>query len=252
MPNLEQEQWCKEELRAWLQANHRDHDFKFERGGEPPDFWLYVDGARKLAVEVTRVADGDERTVQNSLAQVVDAADREALEAGVLNGEYHVEFNHNSAHYLDFMKRPARNELKLRILDYVRQTRRERAPASTLIEIGSRPCCRISKRHHAGAVIGWLGFDTDSFGWEPEIRDALASQLSKPLRKKAHVAMRCGTPTILVLYDLFRLADPEWFRECVSVIPESGRFTLVYVVQDEGRGFPIGETAWEDYLEHAE
>lgn len=228
-----------DELHASLTQEYPGHEFAYERGDEPPDFWLSIDGTRRFAVEVTHLENQNKRTVQQSLDRVIAAADCEAQSAGCITGTYVVEFNYLSSHYLSFMDAPGRAELRRKILDYVSRTQTTPRPSPTMIEINARLCGLISKLHPEGAVIGWNGVDSDDGGWGPDIRERLTSYLQSALPRKAAVASRVGAPTILVLYDLFRFTEPVGFRECVRSIPESTKFALIYVVQDRGQGFAV-------------
>jgi hypothetical protein len=231
MPNKRQEQFLISEYVAYFERTNRVKA-SIAAGDEPPDFWLESSKGR-YAVEVTRVLHEEDRQIASAQWAVVHDAEREAKRLGTLSGTYVVAFRNP----LPFGKQ--RSLLKQCILDSVANTICAEPAAPTEIVIGGRSICEVQKHSTADARIIPIGGGIETLGGsKDDIRDQLRPLVAKAIRVKARKMARFQHP-ILVIYDLFWLASRSTFRSCVRTAPAASDFKEIYVVCDEGCGYPI-------------
>jgi len=209
-------------LSATFRANRRD----------PPDFWLTASGI-KYAVEITNVVHQEDRNISTAQWDLVREVEQETFNKGILKGRYIVAFREPWA------GRKQRRKFRQRIIDFVTQNARvERTPKVELV-VDGKSLCDIEKYASDGTNIHPFGGGLNELGgFEDDVRDQLSPLVDRAIKTKAK-KMALHRPAILVLYDLFWLADESTFTACVRAVPEASFFEEIYVVQDRGRGFLV-------------
>lgn len=226
----EHEEYCKRHFDAWLSRSGFITERQWERGSEPPDFFLTVAGLR-YAVEISRIINEERITASESLSRLVDDIERERLGRGAISGIYGVDPNEA----LPSGPRH-RREFRRRIEEYLDETRDEAHPLKRDIEIGGRRVARIEKLHSSGSMLACDGLGGG--GWEDEIRAEYEKILGNLIgRKKARLAPH--GPAVLVLHDALCPIGPHILRRVIRSIPDAADFEAIYVIQAEA-----GEIVW--------
>lgn len=200
---------------------------------DPPDFWLTESEGSRIAVEVTRVLHERDRTVTATQWGLAKQVEREAIENNELYGRYIVVF------YDPFVGNKQKARIRQFLLDFVRSTANEERTPQKELSVSGRFLCGIRRFVGEGAKLFPVGGGVEDLGgYEHEVRDQLSQLLQKTIKSKAKKMARFSQ-AVLVMYDLFGLADKSDFIDCVRAVPESHLFDEIYVVQDRGRGFPV-------------
>jgi hypothetical protein len=232
MPVKQQERFCRDEFDSWLRKRYPDTGIVWQdEANDPPDFWLMLNGQR-YAVEVTRIVDEQERGDTAALWQLVERAEKDAQEAGELSGIYVVVFNGR----IDKLGK-LRNAMTATLRELVRETAALEKFSPTPIEVSGRVLCKVEKHSPHGSVLAPVGGAVDSGSWEGEIREKLSELLQRAFGRKCAIPTKMKVPTIIILYDVYRLASRKTFIECLQAIPQARIFHTLYVVEDLGRGY---------------
>ncbi len=214
---------------------------------DPPDFWLWQNDC-KYAVEITKIQHQKDTAWRVSQDRFVKEVQKEARAQGILRGLYEVVFvtepdpdpkdpNNQKPTMLDTPEK--RTALMVAILEFVRKTKSDATTHAEHVRLKGHLVCRIQKHasEEADIVSGDGGIEID--GWEPDIRLVLSGLLERRLEAKLDIPPNMNCPTILVLHDLYRLANEDMVRQCLHGPPEIKLFHTVYVVQERNVGFHI-------------
>lgn len=232
MPNKPQERFLMREYKKYLvrmlglPASFRANP------NDPPDFWLTTGGLR-YAVEVTNVVHEEDRETSTAQWDLVREAERETIDKGILSGRYIVAFRD------PWVGRKQRNRFKRQIIDFVTQTSKVERTTKVEVVIDGNSLCDIEKYAGGGANIHPFGGGLNELGgFEDDLRNQLSPLITRAIKSKA-TKMAAYRPVVLILYDLFWLANQSTFVACVRAVPESKFFREIYVVQDKDRGFVV-------------
>lgn len=199
---------------------------------DPPDFWM-THGGEKYAVEVTCVLDEKDRRISQAQWELVRLIESEARVSGILVGRYVLAFRE------PWINRSQRQQFKKCILEFLGDTAAKERTSQTELVIGGRSLGDIHKYANSGSALFPLGGGSNELGGYV---DDLQSQLSPLVERAIQVKARklhAFSHSALVLYDLYRLADPEMFLQCVLAVPETRSFHEVFVVRDRDDGFVV-------------
>lgn len=224
------EEYCKRHFDAWLAKKQVCSNRQWEKGTDPPDFFLTMDGAR-YAVEVSRIADEGRTTASESLSRLVDNLERDRLENGSLSGTYIVDAD-------EALPRGARyrREFRKQIEEYIDETRKDDHPFRRDVQIGGRRVARIEKYLPTGAVLAYNGIGGG--GWEYEIRQEYKTIMDGLIRRKKDRLER-HAPAVLVLQDALCPIGPHILRGVIGTIHEVAAFEAIYIIRAEE-----GEIVW--------
>lgn len=232
MPNLPQERFLMREYKRYrISVTGLPASFRKERR-DPPDFWLTTGGLR-YAVEVTNVVHEHNRRTGTAQWDLVREAERDAKNRGILSGRYIVAFRDPWANPKQ------KSSFKQRIIDFVAKNSNVEKTSAEEVVVGGRSLADIQKYAGAGSNIHPFGGGLNELGgFEDDIREQLSPVIDRAIKTKAR-KMAAHRPAVLVLYDLFWLADESAFTACVHDVSESSFFEDIYVVQDKRRGFSV-------------
>lgn len=196
---------------------------------KPPDFYLSL-GNNEFIVEVTALTQQTEpgqkpgpiKTLQKSRKDFGLAIEKEALEAGILNGTYYVTFAH---WHEDFQG--IRKKLSQDILRFIEETQSVSQIASTPITINSLEYCSIQKTPKPDNHV-YIGYPATAMFMEAAITEAkrllkgAIVDKSKKLKKFTH-------PKILLLIAQFGFVDSEVYSELAKDLDLSAFHTVFLI-----------------------
>ena len=242
------EEFCKAQFDAFVKKFFAPSEVIWQevaQQDEPPDYYLFLSNA-KFAVEVTtlleKVSVGTSSSlphdvISDILQQFVDEVETIARARGYLRGDYLVSF---STPIDDFAV--VQDSIRGKLLEYIRRTSSlDRTPLEIVFERTvpqQRPQqCGIqkvgSKRNRV--LLGGPAW----FKWEGHAAIDICDLLNESLDTKADKLNAVTDPKILLLVDVYRFADPEMYRGCISQLSALSSFHTIFVVQGEKRGFVL-------------
>ncbi len=234
------EELCKSRFENFLKGSSTTGPLSWEDGGEPPDYYLTIDGIR-YAVEVTIVMETLEvgtstmstKAVMASLGNFVDEVELIARKQSILHGTYVVLFSKPITNFRD-VKDTIRNAL----LAYIESTQvLGKAPQQVIFKRG-RQTCSIEKIHSQADRIHKPGPTNGKREGDAalEICELLKNKLDEKLYKLRNVQ----PPKIVLLYDAYLFADPSMYRDCTSVLSSLfDSFHTVFIVHGNNQDFTL-------------
>lgn len=225
------EEFCKRHFDAWLERNRPCSKRNWNKGFDPPDFFLDMDDVR-YAVEVSRIMDEERLTASISLERMVDDIESKLLADGSISGLYVVDAEEALQHGARY-----RRELQKRIISFVEETKNVPRVTNDFIEIEGRRVARIEKHSISGANLYCNGIGTG--GWVAEISHEYEKSAGDIIRRKAS-GLRENDQSILLLQDALGPFHPRILQNVIRSIPESAAFEAVYVIRTDD----AGEVIW--------
>ena len=208
------EEFAKDSFHRFLDRLDLKDEPVWEDGSDPPDFFLSI-GAERFDVEVTRVVapvslDGNvfpKWTVTRALRSFAEQVQREARDAGILQGAY-VLFLEPVTNFEDAVG-PARAT----ILGYLAETQGvPKAEERTILrQVGKR--WSVKKLHPTRKYLAPVIAEGGG-GWEGEIRAEFAPLLERTIERK--VASGVGSPRILLLVDDYHYAPAGLWQHALA------------------------------------
>lgn len=207
---------------------------KVHQSSEPPDYYVFLDGAR-YAVEVTTLMEkvaGSQlpfATVVASFEGFVEDIERAAREEGCLSGAYVVGFLRPID---DF--RSVREQLREDLLCYIRDTQAaSSAPEQVILRRPGLMRCSIWKNDRLSDRV-MVGGPTRG-KWKGEAAVEICALLEERLNNKCYKLRNIPDPKILLLYDAYKFAAPVMFIDCLSNMSATICFHTVFVAQSDRR-----------------
>lgn len=211
---------------------------------ERPDYYLCLDNT-KFAVEVTILTERFSLGTKSSglppskivkeLEKFVKKVENEAKAESCLEGNYLVSFSAQNENFA-----VAKEEIKKKLLEYIRRTRAlERAPFERLASQLRPQDCGIQKWGSKPDGIFMLGPIWTK--WEDDANQTLGNLLNDRLNVKKDLLERKGIvePKILLLLNAYGFAERQMYENLVSQLSELSYFHTVFVVLDEQTGFAL-------------
>jgi len=241
MPNPKQEGFLRDEFNRWLVREHPDAAIQWSDGSEPPDFWLDV-STRRYAVEASRILDERERCITASQERLVQEVERQACKRSTLSGRYLVTWNKDP---LTIAGKGAKRRIVAELVNFIEQTKAVAVCEAVPIDIDAHVVCRIEKYAATGQKVYGILSASDTGIFEHEVRSEIAELIKRRVSAKLDRLKSTARPWILILYDLYGLADPGDWTLAIGKIPEVRAFHTVYVVEDESQGYALFSAPFE-------
>lgn len=221
---------CPADPISWIEVPQAD---------EPPDYCLRL-GKVEYAVEVTtlmeKVTVGElrlsTRGIVNFLWNLVGEVETAAKRDGVLRGAYLVSFLSPIENL-----REIKDTLQSDLLDYIRTTKNLTNTCQKLVLDRGRQRCAIEKIHDRADSV-YLGGPAGT-KWDGEIAEEICQLLEERIKNKSHKLRGLSQSMILLLYDSYRFADRQMYRNCLSQIGSVTDFHSIFVVAGNEESFML-------------
>ena len=247
----ETEEFCKSKFDAFLIKLFASSKVVWQdvaQKDEPPDYYLYLDKS-KFAVEVTTLMEKvevgtatlPEVAIIDSLWRFVDEVELIARNKRCLQGTYIVSF---SQPIDDFGI--VRDRIQDDLLDYIQATRFFRIIDAEAVFKQGRQQCAIQKLHNESDKITKAGPARSK--WEGEAATDICHLLEERLTDKNYKLRNIVYPRILLLYDSYRFAASQMYKDCIPQLSSLASFHTVFVVQGDERSFVLysQDSGWLD------
>jgi hypothetical protein len=223
------EEFCKDQFNQYLTNELHFTGIVWEDGEDPPDYYVDI-GGLKLAIEVTTIMESvciegrtlPSVTVTDSLWRIVEEAEKEAKNQGILHGVYTVHFR---SHISNMRKK--RPIIIRSILSYILQTQSVATAPEEVFELDDTYLCAVEKLEDGANMIAPTG--PDDAKWEGEIREQVCELLQARINEKVYKLRNCTLPKALLLYDAYHLAEPEMYQVCLSKIAAATAFQTIFI-----------------------
>jgi len=241
------EEFGKSKFDEFLKSLSLDNNLTWEKGDEPPDYYLYING-NKYAVEITtlmeKVSIGDNippiptKGIEGSLRSFVKNVEETAKKNGYLNGVYTVSFLRHIHGFKEI-----KEELKNSLLEYIKNTKNlENHPEKEVFRQRIGGICDISKNHNKsnrvdsnGIRLGWGEVDSYKL---PKESDVSYQLLKERIDNKMGKLKKINEPKILILLDNYHFAESEVYRNNILHISSIDFFHTIFLVMN-GNGLVL-------------
>jgi len=212
---------------------------------EPPDYYLFIEENR-YAVEVTGITETIELNgkiygsigVSNSLRRFANEIEKVANRKGILAGTYVIGLSPLS----DFRVR--REELQLKLLEYIEQTQNIReTKLEKIVDCGFEQI-DIMKLDNPENIIETVISYTPK--WKGESIEELRSMLNHSLKVKTQKLSKISDPIILIILDSFNYLSVQDWKDIIEQLEVSSRFHTICLVsqQDQPSILISKEKSW--------
>ena len=235
------EELCKEAIVAYMKEIGHQVDCN-EHDPDPPDYLIKIDGV-EYAFEVTTLSDCyrnakgkkiPRNTYEESYIRLLEEAEGEAKSKGNLRGVYKVKIPYDISAKFSIRKA---NELKQRILEYIRDTESDGFAEPMYLNVQEAPQISIEKYDNYDSRIDYVFYDAD---WRKRILETCLHLIDSMLETKAnklkdfHLSKRI----IGLLHD-YPHANAGHYREAFPYCVNAGSFDGIFLVMGSGEVIPL-------------